>query len=155
GERADAADDRALGLRLVGPAAGAAPPGHGTARARRPGPPAPPPAARAVRRRDAARGHRPRPGQRATRPPGRRADRQPRRRERGRDRAALARLEPPGGSNYHHGDAQPRPRRRDRPHRASRRRSGGREGSSAATGRPGLELTRTMTKVYINGKLYD
>ena len=66
-------------------------PGRRTARSRRPGPPAAPSAARTVRRRDAARRHRPRPHQSAARPAGRRADRQPRRRERAAKSSRLLR----------------------------------------------------------------
>ena len=65
--------------------------GQGAARAGRARASAHASAVRALRRRDAARGHRPGPGRPARGPAGRRADRQPRRRQRpGRARAACA-----------------------------------------------------------------
>ena len=59
-KRADAADDRPVDLRLARPSPAAAQAGHRAARPRRPGPPPQAPAARTVRRRDAAGRHRPR-----------------------------------------------------------------------------------------------
>src|SRR5262249_11024097 len=91
---------------------------------------------------EAGGGDRPGPGHPAADHPRRRADRQPGRRQRGPDHGAAPRLEPPRGGHYRDGDAQPRPRRRHRPHGAADGRAGGARRAPGAAGpgvdRPGL-----------------
>ncbi len=80
---------------------------------------------------------------RAARPARRRADRQSRRRHRRRHRRAVARLEPPGGPDYHHGHAQHGTRRRDRSRGAAGRRPSGRTRRAASPHAGQVSVDRT------------
>ncbi len=96
--------------------------GLGAARVGGPQGPRRPPPRRALRRRDAARGGRPRAARRAGAAPGRRADRQPRLQDGRRGAAADSRGDPRAQPDRGDGDARREGRRGGRPHRAPRRR---------------------------------